>query len=212
MTITISPSFPSVVPPIKEKSQVFRWIELSLVITGIATVIILSFASILPAYFLFTAEVSLITSLLIILLHTLLARQQISNEEGAEKAEDIGEKNPLIPCVVAPIVEEGIFRGIVQAGLQNLFSRFLPNTLVWSLTLPAILAIGVASALFGLAHLQNNYQWQPLTASLNGIGYGLLYYHFGLPAAIFKHVIHDTIVYTLKAYKEENPPHEMVKL
>jgi len=196
MTVTFSPSIPSFVPHMKEPSYPLKWLELSLAITIIATVIILSCASILPAYFIFTAQVSLITTILARLIHLLLP-QQISNKEKVEEAEEIAENHPIIPCVLLPVVEEGIFRGILQSGLQSLLTRFIPNTLIWSLTLPALLAIGITSVLFGAAHIPLNNPWQPLTAALNGVVYGLLFYHYGLPSAIFKHMIHNTIIYTL---------------
>lgn len=228
MAITSFPDINREVPlaPLPEANSSPRWAELSIIITGIAAVIVLSYASVLPAYFILTAKISVLSTLFTFLLsaafHVLTKSKEnedptVVNEDSTVK--DITE-NPWATCIVLPVVEEGIFRGLIQSGLQHLFFRILPAAIICTLPLPALIAMGISGLLFGAAHLSNNIKWQPIFSGLKGaVVYGPLFYHYGLLATIFAHTLNNTLVTTVKysltsmiTTKEENPTHEMVKV
>ena len=75
------------------------------------------------------------------------------------------------------LVEEALFRGYIQGGL----SRHLKDRPYGEL-----LALLLASLVFGLAHIGAGWQWV-LLATLAGVGYGLAYRFGGLGAAIASH-------------------------
>lgn len=76
-------------------------------------------------------------------------------------------------CIVAPIVEETLFRGIILRGL-------LKNTRHW-------IAIGLSSLLFAVFHMNI---WQGITAFITGIFIGWIFYQTtSLFIAIFAHFV-----------------------
>jgi len=79
--------------------------------------------------------------------------------------------------LLVTVTEELLFRGYIQGGLARLLRRVPGHS---------VLALIIASALFGLAHLGAGWQWMVL-AGLAGIGYGIAYRLGGLPAAIITH-------------------------
>lgn len=79
--------------------------------------------------------------------------------------------------LLVTLVEEALFRGYIQGGLQQRF-KHLPYG--------ENLALLLASLLFGLVHLGAGWQWV-LLASIAGVGYGLAYRFGGLGAAIATH-------------------------
>lgn len=79
--------------------------------------------------------------------------------------------------LLVTLVEEMLFRGYIQGGLGRCFK---------SLPYGQTLALLVASALFGLAHIAGGWQWV-LLATIAGAGYGLAYRFGGLGAAIATH-------------------------
>ena len=216
VAITFIPDINREIPfaPLPETSLALKWLELSVIITGIATVIILSCASVLPAYFLVAAKVSVLTTLINVLLIATLHALTKSKENVAQevKEHDTGKQHPVVPCIVLPIVEEGIFRGLIQSGLQSLFFKILPATIMCTLPLPTLVAIGISSLLFGAVHIPNNAKWQPITASLKGVVSGILFSHYGLAASIFEHMINNTLISTLIAFNEEKPTNEIVRI
>lgn len=80
--------------------------------------------------------------------------------------------------LLVTLVEEALFRGYLQGGLERQFKN-LPHG--------ENLALLLTSLLFGLAHVGAGWQWVLLT-SLAGIGYGLAYRFGGLCAAIATHL------------------------
>lgn len=88
-------------------------------------------------------------------------------------------------CVLAPIIEEIIFRGILLRGLlQNGTSP--------------ILAIVLSSALFGMAHLN---PWQFLGAGMLGAVFGFVYYRTkSLWICVFLHALNNMISYVFMIY------------
>lgn len=85
-------------------------------------------------------------------------------------------------CILAPIFEEILFRGIMLRGmLQNGTSP------IW--------AIIISSFIFGLAHLN---PWQFLGAGLLGVVFGYVYYRTkSLWLVMFLHALNNTISYTM---------------
>jgi len=80
--------------------------------------------------------------------------------------------------LLVTLVEEVLFRGYIQGGLSR-----------WLKQVPygQALALLIASALFGLAHIAAGGQWM-LLAGIAGVGYGLAYRFGGLGAAIATHL------------------------
>lgn len=230
MSTAISADFPSEIrfpSPIEESSDKVKWIELACVVASVAVVVILSAAKIISSVFVFIAKVVIITAIIkliiIILLNYPRAENLKKETEAPEKSEnrDLLERHPTLSCIAMPAIEEGIFRGVLQSGLQNLLSWMTPSKMISffgvALPLPTFLAIGIASILFGALHLTNNHiiSGQPLTAAISGFQYGLFYYRYGLLSAIFAHTMNntfaDTVSNTLDILKEK-PTYEMVKV
>lgn len=88
-------------------------------------------------------------------------------------------------CVLAPVFEEILFRGILLRGLlQNGISP--------------VVAIALSSILFGAAHMN---PWQFLGAGLLGAVFGFVYYRTrALWLCVFLHALNNTVsfVYMLK--------------
>lgn len=78
--------------------------------------------------------------------------------------------------LVAP-AEEALFRGYVQAGIAHLLA---------GTSFGAWAAVGIAAALFGLAHFPGGWGFM-LLAGIAGIGYGVAYRYGGLLAAVVAH-------------------------
>lgn len=88
----------------------------------------------------------------------------------------------LTVCILAPIFEEILFRGILLRGLlQNQINPFL--------------AIGLSAFLFGIAHLN---PWQFMGAGMLGIAFGYVYYRTkSLWLCIFLHALNNTISFLM---------------
>lgn len=85
--------------------------------------------------------------------------------------------NLLLTCVS----EETVFRGILQSHLGRLLSGRVPA--------PALVALLVCAAAFGVAHIAGGITYV-LLAALAGIGYGAAYYVTGrVEASIFVHFL-----------------------
>lgn len=92
--------------------------------------------------------------------------------------------------LLVSLTEEVLFRGYVQGGLQRLFKHHGQGQR---------LALLIAAGGFGLAHLGGGWQWVIL-ASLAGVGYGLVYRHGGLLAAIISHFTLNLLHFSLFTY------------
>ncbi|KNE27625.1 CPBP family intramembrane glutamic endopeptidase [Achromobacter spanius] len=80
--------------------------------------------------------------------------------------------------LLVTLAEEALFRGYVQ---QQLATRWRHHP--WG----AWAALGVAAALFGLAHFAGGWQWM-LLAAIAGAAYGVAYRYGGLAAAVLAHL------------------------
>lgn len=85
-------------------------------------------------------------------------------------------------CILAPILEEILFRGII---LRGLFQQGVSP----------ILAIALSSFLFGIAHMN---PWQFLGAGLLGAVFGFVYYRTkSLWICIFLHALNNTVSFIM---------------
>ncbi|MEI7829129.1 MAG: type II CAAX endopeptidase family protein [Prolixibacteraceae bacterium] len=88
--------------------------------------------------------------------------------------------------ILAPIVEELIFRGVIFSGFQRIY--------------PSFLAIFFSALLFALFHLN---PWQLLPTFLLGLLLGFVRLRTGsLLAAIFTHALHNGMVFLAVYYHE----------
>ncbi|WP_268797105.1 CPBP family intramembrane glutamic endopeptidase [Pseudomonas huanghezhanensis] len=92
--------------------------------------------------------------------------------------------------LLVTLTEELLFRGYIQGGLSRLFERVPGGD---------VLAIAVASALFGLAHFGAGWEWVVL-AGLAGAGYGIAFKLGGLTAAVLTHFGLNLVHLTLFTY------------
>lgn len=105
--------------------------------------------------------------------------------------------NCLVSCVTVPVIEELIFRGLLQSGIgkiQEIVKRILPPSLpgIQLITSP-ITAIVLTQFSFGLAHLPQS----PITAFIATIGHeSVLQYVTGgrLYAPIGAHIAHNCLI------------------
>ena len=111
---------------------------------------------------------------------------------------------PLLATLVAPILEEGFFRGLVQPLAARTILLVAPAAaalyLGTGLSIAVTISIVATAAIFGLAHCFNNHKnshIQALTATCGGVAFGLLAAQFGLPAAIAAHMVNNTIAMTI---------------
>jgi membrane protease YdiL (CAAX protease family) len=94
--------------------------------------------------------------------------------------------NLLLVCVT----EEALFRGYLQEGL----TRWLGGRRYGE-----ALAIGIAAALFGMAHFAGGWGYV-LVAGVAGVGYGLAYRHGGLQASVMAHFGLNLLHFSLFTY------------
>jgi membrane protease YdiL (CAAX protease family) len=92
--------------------------------------------------------------------------------------------------LLVSLTEELLFRGYIQGGLQRCFRRLPYHDAV---------AILLASALFGMAHVGAGWEWA-LLAGMAGLGYGLAYRLGGLPAAVLTHFGLNLLHFSLLTY------------
>ncbi len=92
--------------------------------------------------------------------------------------------------LLVTLTEELVFRGYIQGGLSRVFAR---------LPFRHTLAIILASAAFGLAHISAGWQWM-LLAAMAGIGCGIAYRFGGLAAAVVTHFGLNLMHFSLFTY------------
>jgi len=109
-----------------------------------------------------------------------------------------GPKNGilLLSCILAPLVEEGLFRGLLQTGLKKLSGQLLPRS---GAVAVAILA---TSLLFGITHLLAHEDLESgmrhvKIATIAGVFLGVLREKYGLPCSIGSHMFQNTIAENL---------------
>lgn len=97
-----------------------------------------------------------------------------------------------ITSLVAPVVEEIVFRGAIQGGLQALgraLGRFgVPDSVADGL------AISISSVLFAGAHNADPRTQQFRQVLISGITFGLMMHYSGLPSAMLTHSLHNLMI------------------
>jgi uncharacterized protein len=91
--------------------------------------------------------------------------------------------------LVAP-AEEALFRAYIQAGIAHVLA---------GISFGGWAAVGIAAALFGLAHFAGGWEFM-LLAGIAGIGYGVAYRYGGLLAAVAAHFGLNLIHFALFTY------------
>ena len=127
------------------------------------------------------------------------------NENGRSNYAKSINMQPFLVMLYAPILEEFIFRGILQPLLLAVATLLVPSTpiaiiLGVSLSGAAIFSICVAAVLFGAVHLSNDHKGafrQSLNCVVSGIVFGLLAFQFGLLTAIAAHMMNNILAYQL---------------
>jgi len=94
--------------------------------------------------------------------------------------------NLLLVC----LTEEALFRGYLQEELSRRLGEHRQGEAI---------AVGVAAALFGLAHLAGGWGYV-LVAGLAGVGYGIAYHYGGLHASVMAHFSLNFVHFTLFTY------------
>ena len=118
-----------------------------------------------------------------ILLGTIIGKVIPNDPSKEEHSNQIYEDLPFAICVVVPIIEEIIYRGILLTGFTYILSD--------------IVAILLSSFIFGIVHLTNNKNdshKQSICAGIGGILHGTLMINYGLWASIGSHVINNTMI------------------
>ncbi len=109
------------------------------------------------------------------------------------------EHNVFLRTCVGPIIEEILFRGIIQPLAEMSFAYTLPAVTVElfgaPVTLAALVAIVATALIFGLAHLFNSHPrtgGQAIHTAVASLALGLLAVRVGLLASIAMHMVHNT--------------------
>ena len=189
-----------------EKSKECRWIQIAVIVAGIASVLLLASFGWLPASFLIAARISVI-GLSIGLVLRLLYQIYVKKEPPSSLDEKELKRFQSIPasyiCLLGPLLEEFFFREMIQGSLQMLLRYTITSPVITLLgvAMPAthLIAMIVTGVIFGAAHYSSEREnhGQVLYASLSGVLVeGTIYAALGLGPAIFAHVINNTIALT----------------
>lgn len=118
--------------------------------------------------------------------------------------EQILREYPSLGTLVAPVIEEGIFRGLIQPLATRAILFLIPAAgaalLGPSLSIAVTVSVVATAVLFGITHLFNSHKnshIQAIVTTFSGIAFGLIAAQFGLPAAIAAHMINNTILITI---------------
>lgn len=97
---------------------------------------------------------------------------------------------PFVGAIIAPIMEELLFR----AGLQTAIKYCIQSK-------TSVIHVILTALIFGLAHLSNTHdvtKFQAIASSITGIGFGLLFEYYGIWASIGGHTINNTILISIQ--------------
>ncbi len=186
------------------------WPQLALIISSLATAAIFSSVGLLPAAVLTTMKITALSTTgftFLLLSKSLLCGTSKSCKEP-EKIDEPSENavkpiNLIDFCIKGPIVEEILFRGLLQGGLDFGLNRLFTPLSISFFGLPvtaASVAAGVIAGLtFGLVHLSNDGdpRFQTVKASITGVFlYGRLFHLYGLWSTCLAHIINNTMAIT----------------
>lgn len=106
-------------------------------------------------------------------------------------------------AIMAPFLEELMFRVCLQDIMGSIFRKILPDRdvklpFMEKIKLTALASIATASVLFGLMHLGNKTGLeQPINCMIGGFAYGLIYNKYGLFANFLAHATNNGIAFSL---------------
>lgn len=134
----------------------------------------------------------------------------VADDPDSEYEKDI-IKFPLSATLLAPFLEEGIFRGLLQPLATRAILFIVPAAaaafLGTGLSIAVTVSIVGTAAIFGFVHVFNDHKnshIQAFSCTLAGIAFGVVAAQFGLPAAIAAHIVNNTIAISLaKLFKEK---------
>ena len=135
--------------------------------------------------------------LLSLAIHFIVSKLFLFSTPDQREYLEVLTKHPLLATLCAPIVEECLFRGILQplliGGLLLCFPQF-------PLVVICALAVSLTAVLFGAAHLSNakegNAYTQAIITTIAGVVFGIIALQFGLFAAIAAHMMANTVAIT----------------
>jgi membrane protease YdiL (CAAX protease family) len=119
-----------------------------------------------------------------------------------ERALEYMESNFTAEVIEAPILEEIVFRVLIQNFFHSLATKIVPDTDVEifssKLKLATLVSILATAALFGWAHITSGLGiLHVILATISGITFGVLKEKYGLTASISAHMINNALVYAL---------------
>ena len=113
------------------------------------------------------------------------------------------KSNPIYAAIIAPIVEELLFRGVLLPILQVIIASLVPATtaifICGGISVASAIAILATAIIIGAVHLGNKHNGahrQALLCTIMGVSLGAISVQFGLFAAIAAHMINNTIAVT----------------
>jgi len=169
---------------------------------NIPTFAVLSIACLWSRVFLVGAAVGVVNTISSIALTQLLLKQVPPTQEDEQYVRLVTE-SVFKSAVIGPILEEVIFRGVLQPSLRWIVSVWLPDVslkvaFIPPMALASMISVVATSVLFGFMHLTNNHSYkkfQALHATGIGIVYGVLAANYGLGASIGAHIMSNTILF-----------------
>ncbi|MBS3904178.1 MAG: CPBP family intramembrane metalloprotease [Simkania sp.] len=140
--------------------------------------------------------------------HTILSYTLFSNPEQSNKGtylKELIDTSAFITCVVGPIIEEFLCRGLLLHALKHVATTIFTNRsilLPLGIAMPAstIAAIIISSVIFGMLHLSNDHEGatdQVILCTLGGLTYGVLAESFGITASIGAHIANNSLLISL---------------
>ncbi len=140
-----------------------------------------------------------------------LERLGFLREDRGNEYSKLVRNFPLSGTLIAPVVEEGIFRGVIQPLIARSIIWLVPTATAAffgaGFAVATAVSIVATATLFGFVHLFNQHKNSHIQATITGIegiAFGVLAAQFGLGASIAAHITVNTIVITIGKifYKE----------
>jgi membrane protease YdiL (CAAX protease family) len=195
--------FQKITAPLKNPFALQKQQQLDLISVGIASATLLSIARIFPSY---VFKITCMSPVFFLMPYFLGKGSKVTTHpvEQGQLPPDVRELLALHPtesCLIYPIFQEIVYRGMIQNGLHVVFRRLLPNV-TFSLfgahfSLATVLAMGIASVIFGAKHkdTQNPTLWnKPARHAFRSfISFAYFFHSYGIGASIFAHSLHNTI-------------------
>jgi membrane protease YdiL (CAAX protease family) len=134
----------------------------------------------------------------------LVAVEQLCSSFGIELVNEV-EREPfdafdaMLTCSLVPIVEEVLFRVVIQGSVKWVAAKILPNREIdilgyAKLPLPALVSLVATSILFGALHYSNGGMLIVFCATVAGINFGLLKEKVGLVSSCASHMVTNSLI------------------